>query len=351
MQDQVDHWGGYAQFGFYEIAAGGPDPHMRAAGYMSRKESWEERIWRAGCYVGVYNVPAAEVVWERWPWPSVLEHREEFVDWIKEHRKGLPMRRERRCVLNPIKLAQYFLDYAEWASALPDILRGLPDDPKEAYESLWKQASAVRYLGRYVRFKILEFYRRNCDLKIAMPDIRPRGGWSPRRTLGMMFPEKASILDSKDESPSAHQLVNETADEALRRLDQEFGLKLDYYLFEVLLCDYRQCWQGRRQFPGRSQDSELEYRNKMVAQWGDTPTQMFQARSALFPTASRGEIWGWNHVRKELGTVFRDHGYMWSDFLFDYVATTDLAKPVERPGMSDEAIRDIARASLPTRTH
>ena len=91
----------FAQHIEYDLAAGGPDPHMRCTGHMVRDVSWEEKVWRIGCYVGVYNVPSAEVIWQHWPWKRVINDPEGLASWIAENWKGLNFRRERRAVRTP----------------------------------------------------------------------------------------------------------------------------------------------------------------------------------------------------------------------------------------------------------
>ena len=326
--DSKSHWRFFAEFCKYETMAGGPDPHMRLVGHMSRNCSPEEKIWRAGCYVGVYNVPTAEALWKHWPWPSVPERGTVLEDWLQQNWKGIAFRRERRCVRSPIKLAKFLRSYAEFASnMLPAILIL---EGRELYEEMWKTSQKMVYgLGRYSGFKLLEFYNRYCeDISLPMPDIRPADAWSPRRALALLWPERAEgLLEGEDETTL--QRVTQTVEDSLKRMDEEFDIQLDNYCFEVFLCDYRQSFEGKRQYPGRSQDSELDYHNKISPWWGKE-TEMFKARRELFPHEPLGEIQGWNGVRKELGRVLREQGYTWTDFRYNYLLTRDLSQPFPR---------------------
>lgn len=328
---EVDHWKQLATFARYEILAGGPDPHMRLVGHMSRGCSWEERVWRAGCYIGVYNVPSAEAIWQSWPWSRVREEPNLLGSWLREHWAGIALRRERKKPLtnSPEKLAQFLRDYAFWASY------GLEAETfskgKELYEIIWEDArKQVKYLGRYSCFKLLEFLTRYCEIPMEMPDIRPIGGDFPRRTLDVLYPEYRGGL-GKGNDPETLRFVAQAVNGAIERLAREENLELGYYTFEVMLCDYRQSWEGKRQYPGRSQDSELDYRKAISDHWGEGDrTEMFAVRREIFPHWALGEIQGWSGVRKELGHVLREQGYTWSDSLFDYARTTDLSQPISK---------------------
>jgi hypothetical protein len=144
--------------------------------------------------------------------------------------------------------------------------------------------------------------------------------------LALLYPEDSEKLNG-DDRPEHLALANARAEDAGREL-AERGIELTRYNLQVLLCDFKQCYIGRRQFPGRSQDSELEYEAKIAPHWGPDPT-MRNARKELFPKQALGELSGWTHVRQELGHVLRDFGYMWSDLLYDYVKTVDLRHPVK----------------------
>src|SRR3990167_8584554 len=107
LMSDANHWQYFADFCRNERAVGGPDPHMVIAGHLSKDCPLGERIWRGGCYVGTYNVPAAEALWQAWPWPTAFGKQEELSTWLKEHWEGIPTRRERRCVRTPAKMARY----------------------------------------------------------------------------------------------------------------------------------------------------------------------------------------------------------------------------------------------------
>ena len=141
----VDHWTYFAEFARNEMAVGGPDPHLVLVGEMSHDVSWEERLWRGGCYAAVYNTPTAEILWRQWPWPVLLQVSEaEVIVWLRDHWAGLATRRERRCIRTPEKLAHFLTDYAAWA-----VTQTYPAWQGQSYEGLW--ASAQQVYALYAR--------------------------------------------------------------------------------------------------------------------------------------------------------------------------------------------------------
>jgi hypothetical protein len=331
-----DHWAQLAEFCRWETAVGGPDPHMALVGKLSEHESLAERIWRGGCYIGVYNVPVAQALWTAWPWDAVRGFRvseEDLTRWLAERWDGIVTRRERRAVRRPEQLARFLCQYAVWAELVPArrwFDGSGPADARERYEAAWVDCQTVYALGRYVALKILEYLRRYCDAPILLPDLRAAGGWSPRAALALLFPDRAESLTGGDSEHDV-SVANATAAEAGLRLRWDFDIDLDTYRLQVLLCDYKQSWAGRRQYPGRSHDSEFVYYDR-VAEFWNLDRSMFDARALLFPAVALGELAGWDAVRDDLGHVLVDHGYTWSDLRFDYLASRDdLAHPVERP--------------------
>lgn len=331
------HWKFFAEFCTYELRAGGPDPHMKLVGQMSKNDeaSAAETAWRGLCYCAVYNVPTAAVLWVHWPQERVLADGPTALEvWLRNHWKGIAFRRERKAVRRPDWLSKCLYSAAEWASKLPEkratefgwFAKEL--DPSARFELAYDDACSVYGFGRYIGQKYVEYGRRYLGWPAQVQDIRPKGGWSPRASLALLFPQHATVLNGGDGKEEVAVAIDCSL-HAKNRLAQEFGVDVDWYLLQVLLCDYKQSVVGRRQFPGKSQDSELEYDNKLAPFWGKCEG-MYRARRELFPHQVLGELNGWNHVRKELGYVLHDYGYTWTDFHYDYNATTQLQTPTLR---------------------
>ena len=322
----VDHWQKFAEFCHYEQLAGGPDPHMALVGEMSRGEPLEEIWWRAGCYIACYNAPTAEAIWKHWTAREVRMNPEGMRRWIRENWAGLGFRRERRAVRTPEKLGRYFVSYVGYMPLFK--VHYHPEakfvSPGDAYEMAWRDLQKVYGLGRYVALKILEFVTRYADAPIALPDIRAKGGWSPRRALALLFPEDAEALLG-DDSPRNVAIAEDRALQVLERVEEPLSM----YNLQVLLRDYKQSAIGRRQYPGRSQDSEIFYGRKVEDAFPDIKLEMWDARKRLFPHWALGELNGWWEVRESLGDVLADHNYTWSDSLYDWHESKDnLAVPV-----------------------
>jgi hypothetical protein len=342
--DNNQLWDAFAEHIRSDLAAGGPDPHMRCVGEMIKDVPLDEKIWRIGCYVAVYNVPTAEFIWREWPWKRFHEHSEEFPGWIKENWSKLQFRRERRAVRTPVKLAKYFMSYREWVYSYGRVMDVLPPDPKRAFLPVWATVDSVVYgAGRYAIRKLLQCYERYCDAPITLPDILPKGGWSPRVTLTDLWPNLN--LDAYDNSPHMIEFTNLVVQKSLARLAENYDLDLDLFRFEVFCCDFKQSYKGGKQYPGRSNDSELMYHDK-IRKHVDLGEAMWAARQKLMPAVCRGEVSGWRTTRDELGTVLTSHGYVWSDIRYDYLATEDLSQPVRREGDTDQTVRDLAQRTI-----
>ncbi len=335
---EVDHWKYFAEFCTLEMAVGGPDPHMKLTAKMCDLDGcdWNERAWRGLCYLGVYNVPTAEQIWKAWPFDRAISEASEFLLWFTEHWSGITMRRERKSARSPIKMAKYFETASVWLKNLAsDRQRGTgwisgkgSETSTGRYELAWEDVQQIYSMGRYIAFKYLEYGIQYLDFPIELTDIRAKGGWSPRACLAILWPEQAVPLLGGD-SPEEIAIAEKYATETKNRLKNNYNVDLSYYNLQVLLCDYKQCYVGQRQFPGRSQDSEIVYHQKISHYWG-TKTKMWEARSKQFPHQVLGELNGWNCVREELGKVLYNYGYMWSDLVYDYnLSKNDLAHPVK----------------------
>jgi hypothetical protein len=292
---------------------------MATVGEMSRDLDYEAKVWRAGCYIGVYNVPTAELIWRAWPTAGAVTKAAPGVlqGWLSENWGLVATRRERRSVRTPAQLARFLEEYAAWT--IEQASWRYSTDWNANYERFWAESQRVYSLGRYVALKLLEFLRRYVEAPVEQPDLRLKDGWSPREGLALLYPGQIDDLARDDVAEHLGQIARD-------RLLED-GLELTRFEMQVLLCDYKQAYVGQRQYPGRSLDSELEYWSKAGSP-GDT--EMWNARRRLFPDAALGEVNGWWTVRKELGTLMREAGYVWSDLRYDYLRTIDIYEPDRR---------------------
>ncbi len=331
-----DHWRFMAEFARWETAAGGPDPHMVLAGEMSKHLPLEERIWRGGCYIAVYNAPFAEPLWTAWPWDRVRKEPKKLRSWLDKNFPKITTRRERRCVRRPDWMEEYLLGYSEFALRVPDLIDNAGTrTPEEGFELFWAEALKVPRLGRYVAIKLLEYYRRYCGANLRHPDIRPVGGRSPREMLSYLWPSIDTDVVRYDDSDEAIRKVNSVVSTTQQKLKDDFGVALDMFTLQVVLCDYKQSWKGQRQYPGRSIDSEQGYAREMESKW-EAKSETWAARAQTFPAQCLGELNGWVGVRKPLAELLVRHRYTWSDLLYDYRASVaHLDKPVHWPSKNN----------------
>ena len=300
---------------------GGPDPHMAAVVVMCDGLQLAERLWRAWLYVAVYNVPTAEAIWREWPVGKFMAApADAMVAWLDAHWAGLRLRRERRTVKSPRRLATCLAGF-------PDALANLPNYAGASFEDLWAFALSRPHIGRYAATKLAEIWHRLGFVSAEVPDIRAVGGWSPRKALGLIYSEEH--VDFHDDGAAAVSAVEKRAAQLRATMRDRCGIDLSFFELEVMLCEYKESYGTRRQYPGRSLDSELTYEAAVNAYWKVSETDHMRARKLVSPPWALGEIRGWAGVRGELGRVLADYGYVWSDFLYDYAASVNrLDRPV-----------------------
>lgn len=340
MNQKLNHWDKFAEFCLWEMNSGGPDPQIPLVSEMSKGLPLEERLWRAGCYISVYNVPFAEVIWKQWSYDDVqVRGLKELEKWLHEHWKQIVTRVERKTVRRPEWMFEYMSSYYSYLNngvldaALWDTQSMSPED---RYLFLWDSSiKNVKRFGRYVALKLLESYRLYCDIDVVAPDIRPKDAWSPRTTLSVLHPQYAEqmLADSNEFNP----LVNTVVQATLEQLWNDYDIQMNLFQLQVVLCEYRESYHSKKQYPGRSHDSELGYWNKVHVLWPDHKTEMFKARRNIFPWQHLGEVDDrWQGTRKECGQVLAIHDYTWTDMLYDYdKSKVDMSKPVWR--VKDEA--------------
>ena len=331
-----DHWRQFYEFCRWEKEAGGPDPHMTCVGQICIDANYPAgtKAWLGALYAAVYNVPTAMALFRMYDDPRMLLTGGTAAPRLKEHWAGLAFRRERKAVRDPEKLARCLTSFAQFVLALPAIQDGWDDieDPAERFEAAFADVCKVYGVGRYIGQKYIEYGRRFCGFDARVGDIRARDGWSPRESMALLMPEHAALLTDGGDGDEAVAKIEALAQDVRNHVLNEYGLQLDFYELQVLLCDYKQSWSGKRQYPGRSQDSELAYDAKISPHWGQPCVEMYAARARAFPVRALGEVCGWTGVRDELGHTLADYGYTWSDLQFDWQRSkNDLRHPVSWP--------------------
>lgn len=309
----------FPEFCRFEILGGGPDPHMQLAVHQA-KDSADPVWFLGGCYIGPYVVSSAEFISQAWPTAkSVRENPLAFHEWIEQNYHLLEIRRERRAIYGIRRFSNFMLGYAQWCGEF--------SPPGTSFDDDWDYIQTVPMNGRYGSMKLYETLLMADILQHHWYDIRPKSGPTPREALSWLRPELAGLHKRND--ASAIWLTNKVAGEEKEWLRKEKGLDLNWFHYEVLLCEYRQNIISQSQYPGRSHDSELGRARSLEAKIPGLKLRLWEDRATLFPTRPLGEIRSrWDGRREGVGKIATKHGYTWSDMVFDYSRTTDLANPV-----------------------
>ena len=296
------HWVGFRSFAAAELATGGPDPQVQLTATALRNTlGHEEATFRACVFVAAYTCGAAAALWNL---SSSTVFSDSVEKWLTVNVEGLPLRRERRTVMgprngpHPRKFLECLRSCSTWAKRWSGQL------PSLSYEEAWHAADELRFFGRYAKMKVLETLNLRGLLGEGQTDIRARDAKFPRRTLGLIFPERAALLTESNNRPRLLGLANALSEQIL----VTSGLEMTWFQLETLLCNYRQALDGK--YPGRSHDRELGHFLRAERHWGERYLlgnfPFYALRAKLFPVECLGEIGGWTGARKELEVPWLD---------------------------------------------
>lgn len=324
----------FEEFCRYEQLCGGPDPHLRAVIEMCGPLPREQQIWRIALYVGFYNVPTAEATWCRFP---ESPGPDKLLLFLQKHWDGLRFRRERKSVALDSTRGERMVDYCDGVATTIEALDWLEDE--DDFEQVWRFAMRLPHVGRYAATKLCECWYRIGLIRAECRDIRAKNGWSPRTCLNMVLERTDNPRDD------SYRAVIEAEERALYLKNSRPELmRLSWFQYEVMLCEYKASFLTKRQYPGRSLDSELSYERSIEPYWGSLPypghepeTEHMKTRRRLHPEWSLGEVQDWDPGERlgYLGRVVSEYGYTWTDSLYDYHATRetgDFSHPIRRNG-------------------
>lgn len=339
MQGRRDYWAGFADFVAGETWAGGPSPNLKMVGALSRAVPHRTRVhetWLACCYAAIYNTSGASALYHCWPDPESAAAADDLEGWIAENRPGMPVHSNRRRTHgSPRKMAEGLRSLAEFAVAQKFETYG-------DYERLWAQVHEIDNVGRYFGIKLCGTLRELGLTRAAQPDIRARGAKNGRRTLALLYPDDADRLDMKTGGNSRRSvdLAETRALEVKQRLEEQHGLDVDWFELEALLCEFNQLVKGHR-YPGSTSDGDAAALAKAEAHFREDTLisqYVWLARESVLPhelvRSSKDDA---------LVVAYRDHGYVWSDALYDRSLTEDPASPAVR----SEPLTDRAPLTRP----
>lgn len=340
------HWWAFSDFCKLKSEVSEPSPHLQMIGEITEGRSLEDKIWFSCLYAAFYNIPTALMAWMEWPWERVQYQQldslyVDFTPWLEENWKGLATRTERRAVRSIEHMNECISSLAWWSKVyVPGYLK--LEGTNENYDRIWQETDQkLRYMGRYIIIRLLEALHRFVGLQPRLYDIRSIGGWSPKRALGLLYPEHLGVLLSSDTRDNV-RFVDSLAFECISKIKDEYGVEMSPYVFAAMLCEYRVCYENRHQYPGWTIDQEPAYLWKIAPFWDmhapntflRASDMFFRVRESMFPDECLGELNDWaNGTRVEPRRVLRDYGYNWIDTKYNYSATKetgDWAHPVTR---------------------
>jgi hypothetical protein len=285
----------FTDFCRIEMEAGGPDPQilLTARAIQQHHRSSPEL---AGLFVNPYSCAGAAISWrlqERQPDPL------EWVPWLTQHGKVIPIRKERR----PVKGAwqRYAICAASYLDWSRNELPAVRDQPyREVYASVNKH---VKYMGRYATMKLLEVLYQAEMIKYPQDTMVPRDGKFPRRTMALLMPEHAEMLKGTRQEDEVDALCERIRSSMSTRI----GMEISWFQIETMLCIYRQSLKGK--YPSGRHDSELGHWmsvmnavNPAVAEELIAQFPFSDLRRDLYPQHLLGE-WNepqWFGIRPEL---------------------------------------------------
>ncbi len=298
----VDHWPRFTHFVAAETAAGGPDCQLTLLTELVPSDTSPiEKVWLNGCYAAHHCVPSAYAVWKHWRPEDAAHHESDLEKWLRDHWNALPVRPEMRSHRMPSKRARCLSDFAQYA------LYKSWTNLQYKYDDLWTDSiDQVKYYSRYMALKYLTLLQMTVRPDLELRDIRAKHAWSPRITLGLLFPEHAAIVADRDNnSQTAIFLAEQCAKEALERLHHE-KLMINWYQLQVLTCNYREMLNGGF-YPGAGHDEEMDYIKLSETRFLGTMSHLWNTRKRIFKPQYLGEENDWFGLRQERFQYWKNH--------------------------------------------
>jgi hypothetical protein len=280
----------------------------------SRGLDREQAHWLVYLYLTFYNTSSAWKVFRELPDWRAGTGPFIWKSWEQVHRPQLKINIERRGMRGGKwvealdKFCQHMRDYPAIESFLrtvspwvPGSLPG-PRSPEQDYLTLWDRLQTIPYVGRWACFKWLDLLQHVMDFPIRAPDMRLAYCSGPRQALEELYVGETS----NRQDPAYITWLDGLGNDLRARLDG-MGLSLTFDLLETVLCNYHSLCAGRY-YVSHDLDENL---SDTLTGIGD-PEPWMAARKAIFDPRLLGEVGGWTGVRKDLCTLYKRTGQVWT---------------------------------------
>lgn len=255
----------------------------------------DEVLWHSMLYMGFYNEASAWVAFNTCdPW-SVPPR--------------LPMEKNRRNLYGDH--AAHFTDLAarvaEHGGAYRWLTSGFGDDRRENWRVLYATLRGVYGNGRWAAFNTADHLHKVAALPVEPTDVGNAGSSAPADALERLYGGRAGdprtrvtqpvpVLDAwaADALVAVREATHGVVPAYLCRLDG-----VDFGVLESLLCDWSGVDRGRY-YAGRNVDRMLGRIHKVIRATGELKMMgpLWDARAAVFPAATLGELNGWLGIDK-----------------------------------------------------
>lgn len=299
MSDRLND---YRAWHHLQVATGDIDPAYPVLRELGEwwKLTPEQRAWMSFCHVVYYHLGSGLTLFTAYPEPVMLPATPEGL--AKAGLLTLPTATERRAHRDVRQLAKHLLALREAfvrEGVLPWVLGD--DDPRPDREVGW-EALNLRLMelhgnGRWAAYKLAEMLQKVAGLRTAATDAGHRHSSGPRKGLADLY---------GDDIPSDNTVETIALLDAYTRGLQDWVGELDVAQVETSLCDFHSLTKGSYYLGHDIDAMQAQLNHPAVARFPEA----WEARTASFAPELRGEVSGWDGVRKHLKPAYRHGGIL-----------------------------------------
>lgn len=249
--------------------------------YQRRGIIGQQAIWHTLLYVTFYHLGSAELMWSKYPHPTVIAKPIKLPTGIE--RRGF----RGEGTSNPHIAAIAGLgDLTKWVEGLAG------DGGKRGWRGVQDGFEKLPFVGPWASYKFADLLAHVHDYPITAPDIGTKSG----KTAGAL--------------PGFVKLTGATFEECIKNVslqEQVFQMALDAGVpfsgldqMETALCDFNSLTKGSY-YAGHDIDDLMNKLKDSSREWWDIRAEVFDRRYL-------GELQGWLGVRKHLKSAYQRKG-------------------------------------------